>query len=78
MITSWYIIYWNFGGHHLAIVDAINEAEAHKILNQSVVVISIDRTENMHQVLPVADKKQMIDSFNEAKKQNPKWPYQQQ
>ncbi len=78
MITSWYIIYLNFGGSQLAIIDAINQAEAEKILNQSAVVMEITRCENMHQVLPIEQKQQMQNSFNQAKKQNPVWPHNPQ
>ena len=72
MITSWYIIYNNLGGKFLAIIDAVNEAEALKILSQSVVVINTEREENMHTVLSTEAKQQMINSFNEAKNQQPK------
>lgn len=71
MITSWYIIYENFGGKYLGIVDAINAAEAEKILRQQVVVMGVPRIENMYKILTPAEKEQMQKSFEIAKTTQP-------
>jgi len=71
MITSWYIIYENFGGKYLGIVDAINQAEAEKILGQQVVVMGEPRCENMHKILTPAEKETMQKSFEQTKTTKP-------
>lgn len=68
-MKTWYIIYINFGGKYLALVDAINEAEALKILNQDAVVMDTGRIEDMHRILTLQEKEEMINSFNQLKKQ---------
>lgn len=68
MIRTWYIIYKNFGGKYLALIDAINEAEALKILQQSAVIMDTERIEDMHTVLHTKTKELMIASFNASKK----------
>lgn len=50
----------------LAIIDAINEPEAHKILSQQEVVIKIERTENMYRLLLLQEKEDMITSFKQT------------
>ncbi len=62
-MTTWYIIFKNLTGSYLGLIDAINEAEALKILNQQEVVNDVVRAENMYRIIPPAERQKMIASF---------------